>query len=402
MAKLNDWTTRHASALADDEEEDAYLRPATPAAPQRRARKTERVGRMPADPSEAAEAFLRTRRRVPPRKGSWLRVLLRTRAGRVLAAASVLILLAAAAVAFWEVRSFLRHDPHFRIEDSSDIQITGTTELSRDQLLKVFGSDIGRNIFYVPLAAREAVLEAQPWVAHAVVMRLLPDTLRVSITERAPVAFVRVGHEIELVDAGGVLLPMAPAALAAHHYSFPVVTGLDPNAAPAVRAGQMQLFARFVHELDAGGARNSAQLSEVDLSDVDDVRAVVPAQGTDILLHFGNGDFLNRWRSYQEHIAGWRQQYPNLSAVDLRYERQVVLKMADAAQADQAAEARPLPGAAPAAAAGARPAHIAVSHRAPAAHTPAHTTAHRTSKTAQQHHASKWKPHYIAHAGSGK
>ncbi len=269
----------------------------------------------------------------------------------------------------------MQNDPHFLIDDSSDIQTTGTTELSRDELLKVFGSDIGRNIFFIPLAQREAVLEAEPWVKHAVVMRLLPDTIRIAITERVPVAFAHVGHTIELVDGEGVLLPVSPSTLAARHYSFPVITGLDPEATADQRAAQMRLFAQFTAALDAGGAKNSGQLSEVDLSDVDDVRAVVPAQGTDILLHFGNNNYLARWNSYQQHIAGWRQQYPNLSAVDLRYDRQVVLKMADAAQADQSAEGKPLPAVGPAltpsvpvpqpeAAAPAKPAHHPVVHHA--------------------------------------
>ena len=42
-------------------------------------------------------------------------------------------------------------------------------------------------------------------------MRLLPDQIRVTLVERQPVAFVRHGQQIGLVDANGVLLDM-PAA----------------------------------------------------------------------------------------------------------------------------------------------------------------------------------------------
>jgi cell division protein FtsQ len=44
-------------------------------------------------------------------------------------------------------------------------------------------------------------------------------------------------------------------------------------------------------------------------------------------VHFGDSDFLTRYRSYQQHLAEWRQQYPHLSSVDMRYENQVVLDM---------------------------------------------------------------------------
>lgn len=401
------------------EDDASFLRPASPAAPRRRSRKASE--RPPAfDPADEAEAFLRSRRRISPRKGGLVRRLMANRLGRILLATGALLMCVLLGVCFWMVRSFFLTDPHFRIDSSAQIQSVGNVEFSRAQLLQVFGSDIGRNIFYVPLAKREAALEAEPWIKHAEVMRLLPDTLRVRIEERTPIAFVRIGHDIELIDADGTILNMAPSTLAAHHYSFPVVTGLDPNGTPESRAERMQLFEHFLTAINSGGSRLSEQLSEVDLSDLDDVRAIVPAQGTDILLHFGSSDFLARFHAYQDHIAAWRQQYPNLSAVDLRYERQVVLKMADAAAADQAAEARPLPDvaqttfpvteAAPAPAKAETTAHPnrkgetkrQTSRAAHGAHHAgvrgSHT--HRAAK-APAKHRKKWTPHYISGAGRG-
>ena len=76
---------------------------------------------------------------------------------------------------------------------------------------------------------RRRQLEQIPWIEHATVMRLLPDQIRVAVVERQPVAFTRHGQQIGLVDANGVLLTMPPATMAEHHYSFPVVTGIDPR-----------------------------------------------------------------------------------------------------------------------------------------------------------------------------
>ncbi len=430
MAKLNpgnQWTSRQSSALVENgldgldgfDEDDAYLRPAAAARRKPGARRAARPDLVPNyDPAEDTETFLRTRRRVPPRKTSRLRSLARSRFGRILLGLVFLVALAALGMAAWAVRSFLQHDPRFRIDSSASIDATGITELTRPQLLSVFGSDIGRNVFFVPLARREAALETQPWVRHATVMRLLPNSLRVTIQERVPIAFVRVGRQIELADKDGMLLNMPPATLAARHYSFPVVIGLDPNSPPQARSDRMRLFQSFVSALDSGGPKVSSQLSEVDLSDLDDIRAVVPAQGTDILLHFGSSDFLERYRSYQEHLPEWRQQYPNLSAVDLRYDRQVVLKMADAAQADEAAENKPLaeltpktgpkpapktalrpapkaalkPASRPAPKAAAKPTHAAV-HKPAAPH---HPSTKRTWYT--QARSTPYRPaHWVAH-----
>ena len=87
-------------------------------------------------------------------------------------------------------------------------QIEGNHHLTRAQLLSVFGEDVEQNVLTVSLANRRAGLERLPWVEHATVMRLLPNKLRVSVVERKPVAFVRQGRHIGLVDAHGVLLDM--------------------------------------------------------------------------------------------------------------------------------------------------------------------------------------------------
>jgi len=319
VAKSN---TNSGSVLLDEEAD--FERP--PADRERDARSS-RPARPKADPDDdAEEPFLRARRRVPVRRGllpAWAR----NAWGKLALGACVLMALGAAATLILGLRSFLRHDPRFRIESPASIQMLGNSQLSRGDLLAVFGGDIGRNLFFVPLEKRRAELEQIAWVKQATVMRLLPNQLRVAVTERTPIAFVRIGGRVELVDAGGVILAMAPQQMAARRYSFPVVSGINPADPLSVRGARMQIYQSFMGELDSTGEPITAQLSEVDLSDPDDVRATVPSGGEDLLLHFGAEDFLARWRNYQAHIAQWRQQYPHLAAVDLRYDHEVVLKM---------------------------------------------------------------------------
>ena len=271
--------------------------------------------------------------------------------GRIAMGCGLLLLGGAGVAAGLAVHSFLLHDEHFLVSSSQSIQIAGNSRLSRAQLLSVFGEDVERNIFNIPLAQRRAELESLPWVEHATVMRLLPNRVSVAIVERTPVAFVRQGTEIGLVDANGVLLNLpatspedasgqpdaAATTRTAPHYSFPVLTGISAEDPLSVRAARMKIYMGFVAALDASGENISHRLSEVDLSDPEDVRAILPdsatggadsaSGGADVLVHFGDGRFLERYRQYQQHLAEWRTQYPRLSAVDLRYQRQVVLEM---------------------------------------------------------------------------
>lgn len=288
------------------------------------------------DPEEDDPAASRPRFRYDEPRGPWWKP--KSKAGRVFLGFGVVLVLGSFTAAGVAMKTYLSRDARFRIAGTENIQATGLSEVSRAEMLPVFGEDVGRNIFFVPLNARRKELEQLPWVEHATVMRLLPDQIRVSIVERQPVAFTRNGNQIGLVDGNGVLLTMSPAAMARHHYSFPVLTGIDPGDPAEARKARLSVYLRLMAELDSTGHRYSQQISEIDLTDPEDARVLMPEQGRDILAHFGEDDFLERFERYRAHIAEWRQQYPNLASVDLRYDQQVVLEMAGGKQmADTAA-----------------------------------------------------------------
>jgi cell division protein FtsQ len=264
--------------------------------------------------------------------GSWWRPA--STAGRVFLSLGALIVLGGLATGIFLLKTYLERDSRFRIAGASNIEASGLTEVSRVEMLPVFGEDIGRNIFFVPLSERRKQLEQIPWIEKATVMRLLPDQIRVSVVERQPVAFARQGQQFGLVDANGVLLTMPAAMMAQHRYSFPTLSGIDPRDPLPSRRARMAVYGRLLAELDSSGQKLSTQISEVDLTDPEDAR--VTMQDDTTLLHFGDDRFLERYQHYKAHIAEWRQQYPKLTAVDLRYDQQVVLEMAPGSNVAQA------------------------------------------------------------------
>jgi cell division protein FtsQ len=287
------------------------------------------------DPEEDDEEFAGSRRQRmdEPQSGTWWRPA--TKWGRIFLGCSVLSATGILVTAGFVFKTYLERDSRFRISGTGNIQTAGLAEVTRGDLLPVFGEDVGRNIFFVPLNERRKQLEKIPWIEKATVMRILPDQLRIFVVERTPVAFVRHGQQIGLVDANGVLLSMAPSSMTHHHYSFPVVTGIDPGDPPSSRKARMAVYGRLISQLDSTGQRISDQISEIDLTDPEDARVLMPEQGADILAHFGDDQFLTRYQRYKAHIAEWRQQYPHLASVDLRYEQQVILEMAPGAGGSQ-------------------------------------------------------------------
>jgi cell division protein FtsQ len=168
---------------------------------------------------------------------------------------------------------------------------------------------------------RKIQLEQIPWVESASVMRFVPNRLKVEIHERTPVAFARVGSRIMLTDAGGTLMELPGKK----KYSFPVVVGMNNGEPPSTRAARMKIYNDVVSQLDAGGARYSQELSEIDLSDPDDVKVMANHHAGEVLVHLGSSNYLERYRIYVTHLQEWQQQFDKLESVDLRYDRQIIV-----------------------------------------------------------------------------
>jgi cell division protein FtsQ len=267
--------------------------------------------------SSEESPFLRGQKRVSARRSS----LPKKTANRLLwslvaAAACCVAALGLAALYRYGERSW-----RFRVESSDNIEITGMQNVSKAQIMEVMGADIGRNIFFIPLAQQKAQLEQIPWVEAASVMRFVPNRLKVEIHERTPVAFARVGPRMSLIDAGGTLMELTPK----HKYSFPVILGMNPGEPLSTRAPRMKTYGEMVRELDSGGAHYSQDLSEVDLSDLEDVKVRVNDPAGDVLVHLGSSDYLRRYKIYVTHAQGWRQQFQKLESVDLRYDNQIIV-----------------------------------------------------------------------------
>src|ERR1700674_5033896 len=193
--------------------------------------------------------FLRGQKRVSARRSS----LPKKTANRLVwisLAAAVVCAASLAASAFYR---YGERSWRFRVESSDNIEITGTQNVTKGQIMEVMGADMGRNVFFIPLAQQKAQLEQIPWVESASVMRFVPNRLKVEIHERTPVAFARVGPRIFLIDAGGTLMELPQK----HKHSFPVILGMNPGEPLSTRAPRMRAYNELVQDLDSGGAHYS-------------------------------------------------------------------------------------------------------------------------------------------------
>src|SRR3989441_491231 len=266
---------------------------------------------------EQESPFLRGQKRVSVRRGS----LPRKTATRLAWAAIALGVVFLCVVATGALYHYGERSWRFRVISSDDIEITGLGNVPHSQVMEVMGGDIGRNIFFVPLGQRQRQLEQIPWVESASVMRFVPNRLKVEIHERTPIAFARVGSKILLVDAVGTLMELPGRK----KYSFPVILGMNSGEPFSTRAARMRIYKEVVSQLDSGGARYSQDLSEVDLSDPDDVKVLANNPQGEVLVHLGSSNYLDRYKVYVSHVQEWRQQFDKVESVDLRYDRQIIV-----------------------------------------------------------------------------
>jgi len=220
---------------------------------------------------------------------------------------------------------YLLYSPQMLLKPEQ-IEVSGNHIVAREDVQKLFAHDRNRSVLRIPLELRRQQVQELPWVEEASVQRILPNRVRVVITERTPVAFCRNGSELVLIDAHGVLLDRPEG----EDYRFPIVTGLSENMPRDEREKRMQTYQEFIRDADLVKPGSSDRISELDLSNPRDLKAVLTGLGGGadaqaVTVHFGQSDFTNKYRMLVENFAQWQANAGPVRAIDLQYSRQVVV-----------------------------------------------------------------------------
>jgi cell division protein FtsQ len=269
---------------------------------------------------------------------------------------------------------FLLASQKMALVHPEQVELAGNHYVTRGNVLAIFKADQGRSVLRIPLDERRQQIRAIPWVSEAIVRRALPNKIEVEITERAPIAFLRQGSDLALVDIHGVILARPLKA----NFHFPVVTGIHEDMTSDERERRMQLFAGFSQQVELSRAGAMEQVSEVDLSDASDLRATISGLNSDnvfsgrssdqssdnaghqstapsdspVLVHFGDNDFETKYRTLLDGIGQWRAKTGRVESVDLRFNGEAIVNpdspvMPQAAPRLVAAAGRPTPKPAP-------------------------------------------------------
>jgi len=246
-------------------------------------------------------------------------------AWRIAFAIAALILVALAGLfVLHRLEQFLVRDARFALngpdgsDDTPTLQIQGAAHASERSIAAVFEQDSGRSIYLLPLADRRNTLRTVDWVREATVLRLWPNRVLVRVTERAPVAFVTLqSSRFGLIDEDGVILPPA-----ADRFMLPVIAGVHVSDSLAQRRERVHRMLRLTREL---GPDATAKISEIDVSNLENMKITQPWDGRVVTLLLGDHDYALRYQNFVRNYPEIKRRLPDATKLDLRLEDRITV-----------------------------------------------------------------------------
>jgi cell division protein FtsQ len=104
----------------------------------------------------------------------------------------------------------------------SSIALTGQNQLTREQILAVAGVTGRTSLLFLNADDARIRLKANPWIADATVLKLYPDRLHISITERKAYALWQKAGRVSVIARDGTVLD---SYVSAPFTQLPLVVG---------------------------------------------------------------------------------------------------------------------------------------------------------------------------------
>jgi cell division septal protein FtsQ len=208
-----------------------------------------------------------------------------------------------------------------------NIEVAGVSRASNDSVVATVRRQVSETgVWRADLPALNAQLEKLPWVKTAVVTRVLPNGIRVRVTERQPRVVVRTseGRFVWVDEDAVVLSEMLPADQMPEFF----LRGWNEEANGAAKSENVERVKKFLElQTDWNALGLSDRVSEVNLIDTHDVRAQLAGDDSQIEIRLGAQDLGQRLKKALSVLDSQRQtsRGPLISYIDLTQGKRAVV-----------------------------------------------------------------------------
>jgi cell division protein FtsQ len=206
------------------------------------------------------------------------------------------------------------------------VDVIGTSRTSAEEIESLVRRSVSRTgVWRADVSALSVELGRLPGVRRAVVTRVLPDRLRVRITERVPTAVVRTssGHFVWVDDEGVALGEMKTSDQMPPFF----IRGWNEDGTDDARqenSERVKKYQEAMREWQTAGVIE--RVSEISLFDVHDVRAQLAGKDSDIEVRLGSQELGRRLKTALYYLDEYRQtpRGSSITYVDYQSDRVVL------------------------------------------------------------------------------
>ncbi|HVR38404.1 MAG TPA: FtsQ-type POTRA domain-containing protein [Thermoanaerobaculia bacterium] len=223
---------------------------------------------------------------------------------------NLLLIAGVVLVGAWAYRR-TQSDARFAVKT---IEIAGAVHTPRASIDDVTQRYRGVNFFHIDIAGVQRDLGGLPWIRRIDVEKKLPDTLRIRIAERQPIALVKIGERLMYVDEDGVsFAELSPA--------------VGDDDLPLVSDASGDELARTVALLRDLRARDPQVYSRIS-----EVRPIAPRgfaifdRELGAVVYANADDVTTKWRDLYAIVRAENLDAASIEYADLRFADRIVVK----------------------------------------------------------------------------
>jgi len=243
------------------------------------------------------------------------------RAGRTLARLMkvAVVLAAVPALGYGAWRGYLELTTTERLAIET-IKIAGAQRVSEDDIYDLAGIEEGDNILSFSAGAVAGKIKRNPWINDAEVSRSLPSTVTIEVTEREPLALVKL-DAMYVMDASGVVFKKYSVE---DGLDLPVITGLTVDGLRETTGELEEGLLSLLRALKGREGFNLAKVSEIHADRVFGLSVYTLDEG--VRLDVGFQGFSPKLASFEKILRTRGGSLRGIEAMDLNNHREVVVR----------------------------------------------------------------------------